>query len=343
MNCSFHSHDPLPPSRRGEGRSPLACPEPTTHNGPKLVNEKAESPRHKHFGAAWPHAIMEAEEPPQLVRLKDALANDAVKSALLSKVVAAIQQQNPDRSAIDRIDYEEALDQADMAILGGMKQDKACKAAATAVLYTLKHTEQSGLATVSLTTREDPTESVWGKLSGFHVALTDYGNTKSYFITDDNASIGPELASTLRLDPPNPRKGFTACLVVTFYSGVLEALLTGLFSHTHSWSVGIGGALVAYSISIGLYVAIVKNAASPGPAIDDPFDESCNCTPQERYQSGAMGVGGLLFIDLVFALQRRVGLLTTPFYLLKAALAGLMLVHMYRLRAEIVSTVPYTA
>ena len=47
-----------------------------------------------------------------------------------------------------------------------------------------------------------------------------------------------------------------------------------------------------------------------------------------------MAVGLLCFFDLVLAFQIRSSLLTTPFYTLKAALAGLMVVQGWRLSKE---------
>lgn len=304
--------------------------------------------------------------PLKLERLKESLAKDEVKLARLADIEAALQEQNPAYLTL-QVDYEEALEQVDMALLGGMKRKAACAAAATAVLYNAKpQPEMVGhqadakpqpetvghhadakpqLEMVGHQQAESTGDnSIWTALAEFHAALTDYPKVRAYFIDGDlwdskgrlicKASVGGGLASTLRLDPLDPRSGLVACLVPTFYSGLFEALLVGLFGGG-VLSVVLG-ALAAYTISAAIYLAIVKStdSVSADPVEAAFADTDCTFSAYERFQYGAIAVAALLLFDLVLAFQARTGPLTSPYYALKAALAGLMLVHAYKLHSE---------
>ena len=291
------------------------------------------------------------EDPPQLTKLQGFYAKNVVQSALLAQVVAAIEAQNPPRSLFHGVDFEEALNQADMAITGGMKKPKACEAAAAAALHAAKQSSPSAAKSAKppaapFTRSSSPpadegatSQSLWSSLAGFHEALADYPKCRAFFINGNlwnekgrltcDASIGDELLSTLKLEPRDPKSGFVACLVPTFYSGLLEAFLASLLS-SNLWLTLLGGILAAYAISACLYLAVVTTAERGGA--DDTWSE--NFTSQERYQYGVVAVGLLCLFDLVLAFQIRSSLLTTPFYTLKAALAGLMVVQGWRLSKE---------
>ena len=124
---------------------------------------------------------------------------------------------------------------------------------------------------VGLSTSGDPqNNSIWTALAEFHAASQTYPKVRAYFIDGDlwdskgrlicKASVGAGLATTLRLDPLDPRSGLVACLVPTFYSGLFEAVLVGLFGGG-MLSVVLG-ALAAYTISAAIYLAIVKSTDS---------------------------------------------------------------------------------
>lgn len=278
--------------------------------------------------------------PLKLERLKESLAKDEVKLARLADIEAALQEQNPAYLTL-QVDYEEALEQVDMALLGGMKRKAACAAAATAVLYNAKPQPQMVGHQQAESTGDN---SIWTALAEFHAALTDYPKVRAYFIDGDlwdskgrlicKASVGAGLATTLRLDPLDPRSGLVACLVPTFYSGLFEAVLVGLFGGG-VLSVVLG-ALAAYTISAAIYLAIVKStdSVSADPVEAAFADTECTFSAYERFQYGAIAVAALLLFDLVLAFQTRTGPLTSPYYALKAAFAGLMLVHAYKLHSE---------
>ena len=291
--------------------------------------------------------------PLKLERLKESLAKDEVKLARLADIEAALQEQNPAYLTL-QVDYEEALEQVDMALLGGMKRKAACAAAATAVLYNAKL--QPEMVGHQADAKPQPQmvghqqaestgdNSIWTALAEFHAALTDYPKVRAYFIDGDlwdskgrlicKASVGAGLATTLRLDPLDPRSGLVACLVPTFYSGLFEAVLVGLFGGG-VLSVVLG-ALAAYTISAAIYLAIVKStdSVSADPVEAAFADTECTFSAYERFQYGAIAVAALLLFDLVLAFQTRTGPLTSPYYALKAAFAGLMLVHAYKLHSE---------
>ena len=92
----------------------------------------------------------------QLVKLKQDLAKDVVKSALLAQVVAAVEAQDPTRKLMQSVDFEEALHQAETAVLAGKKKAQACEAAAAAVLNAAKEqptpsaAEMKGSASVDI-------------------------------------------------------------------------------------------------------------------------------------------------------------------------------------------------
>ena len=65
--------------------------------------------------------------PAALDELRARLSKDAVKTALLDEVVAAIEEEDVQGKYLETVDYEEALDQADMAIVGG----KSCRVLGT--------------------------------------------------------------------------------------------------------------------------------------------------------------------------------------------------------------------
>jgi hypothetical protein len=311
--------------------------------------------------------------PAALDELRARLSKDAVKTALLDEVVAAIEEEDVQGKYLETVDYEEALDQADMAIVGGKKRTAACKAAATAALSVAQHAAPKASASskvaaapmkapaapvvpaapiVPAAPKTQPAEgaasaTLWESLGSFHSSLLDYAKIRAYFIEGDlwddrgraicKATIGSELMSTLRLEPSDPSGGFVACLVPTFYSGVVEALLAGLLDM--SAVTAVIGVLIAYLVSALMYLVVVKNAdlVASAPATIDVFNEDCKFSPKERLQYAAIGLALLLVFDLMLAFQLRASLLTTPFYIVKAILAGLMLIHTHKLSSKLES------
>ena len=118
-----------------------------------------------------------------------------------------------------------------------------------------------------------------------------------------------------------------------------DRISSELMFRTMSAVTAVIGVLIAYLVSALMYLVVVKNAdlVASAPATIDVFNEDCKFSPKERLQYAAIGLALLLVFDLMLAFQLRASLLTTPFYIVKAILAGLMLIHTHKLSSKLES------
>lgn len=146
-------------------------------------------------------------------------------------------------------------------------------------------------------------------LGPFHSKLKAINETKAFFIADNGSgSYAPTeevvaaAKNAMKMEPAsNAAATFVACLVVTFYTGLVDAIGSGGLMPC------LLGVIAAYLLSAGLFFSLVHDGGSPEHA----FGALCLCFC-------------FCGFDLLLAVLWNVGLLTTPWFLFKAFFAALM-------------------